>query len=611
MKSFVHKLILSHVPREATTFGGADVSGCAWVRDTEFVYVGFAADGTPLCGRLLAEGARRPDGTVTQGFERRSGHCLDLAGVIGGDPFAAHLRTSDPGVLAVLDRFAERLDADAVDAMLARGVMPTAPAYAFVSRGPRPLGTRIALCIRYPWAPAVLVEAAGEGGAMPDVAPGDDVDVVAMACVETARRRGVSIDPDRARVVFDRLGGADLPGFVMKEMPYLLALLTDLPVPALPKDPDGDFDDGDDWDREEGDGEGMRSAKAMLCTLLLAGSHARATGSTLRRALPGIGEDWVGGLHELADRTGLDGNGIEDDEGDVTATARGILQGVNDMVCAFRDQVVVPALVEADPGSRETLADRPDRNPDDYAGQPWIRGSAEALSGTPEGVAFRLLARDKTLPGFLDVVERWHCRQAEIEAGAIDVAAGVGWAETFAPWKAPNNLLLSCVTSAKALADEGRAMRNCLASYLKRCVTKKCTIVAVRDGEGSVATIELAFVNGQPHVAQISGRSNAPASEPAREASRALVEAIRTGALPVAGGAVAWEDVPVRDPLTYVGHFPTMRDAWAPYLPRGLRDADAAAFVAAGASPPRGKPARTRRAGPGDRPGAGRRDARP
>lgn len=73
-----------------------------------------------------------------------------------------------------------------------------------------------------------------------------------------------------------------------------------------------------------------------------------------------------------------------------------------------------------------------------------------------------------------------------------------------------NTWIISEITSAKQLYEEGKEMRNCVFSYLHNCVSGYCAIFSVKANDKRMATLEISINNLKYQIVQAREKMNNP-----------------------------------------------------------------------------------------------------
>lgn len=132
-----------------------------------------------------------------------------------------------------------------------------------------------------------------------------------------------------------------------------------------------------------------------------------------------------------------------------------------------------------------------------------------------ENAAYSLKGR--TLQSLLRQSDEWHKHILLVKGAQIWKASGIGGYEMK---KKEEAVRIEELTGSKLLADEGKAMRHCVGSYVPYCVSGKTAIFSLRKYTGdflmeTLATIEVNIFNKR--VVQAKAKMNNKISDEARK----------------------------------------------------------------------------------------------
>ncbi len=253
------------------------------------------------------------------------------------------------------------------------------------------------------------------------------------------------------------------------------------------------------------------------------------------------------------------------------------LKDVGDMVLAFEEQVVRPAC--------------------DLVGM-------RVPAATPERRnTFQTLFSGRSVCRILEGSRLWHDRQGVILAAMPGTAPRGGWPAILpdADLRDVGGVVIRVLTTPAELADEGArgndgdglpGLWHCVGGHAGRCLdgtSRILSIRAVEDGaELRLSTAEVTWRRGVMTVSQHRGPCNAAPPVMAVMALRTYVDGMGHGTLrptapdlPRHDGAHASRAAPHRCGYDWriPGAWETVRDAWRPHLPPGLRDVGSRALA--------------------------------
>ncbi len=258
---------------------------------------------------------------------------------------------------------------------------------------------------------------------------------------------------------------------------------------------------------------------------------------------------------------------------------------IDDFVSAFEAQVVTPALALSglNPGAALLNVDM---------------AAVAAATG--------ILLSGRSVVSAVERSVAWHRRRPGMEAA---MAALPGRVVRHASWPAglPDATMgafrIAVLTSTAALADEGRAgpdadgvhgMGHCVAQYAGDCLSGRSRILSMSTvgPDGAVvraSTVEVGIRDDDYVIVQHRGSRNEPVPEAARETLYDYLGEVVEGRLPVDRAAFLPLPAPgvgnvlERDSgyeWRIPGHWEAAFGQWAPFLRKGVRGMDLAAFAA-------------------------------
>lgn len=560
-RPFLHRLLLGLACSDSSTFEAEGLRGAYWLRREHLSYLCLDDGGEPFAGYLRIVPGQRHGLVEAIVKHARAGDEVQpsLEYILRDPPLDAVHRTSEPKVLAEIERFVSAIDHEAMDLLLSRSIYPDGRVYRYVAGRKEDRRLRVSMLAAYPWASGIVT--AGDPGT-PVRHDEDLARIVANACLSRTRMRVQGMDADRAEEIVLGLRNADLPVHVQGDMAEVVTLASTLPDEMVP-------------DLEE---EGREEFEAMACLIHVTMCHAKARGKPLDRCPAPPSGSWTQALFAILSRCNPE---LRAEDMYAREAVERALGQAEDMVQAFKAHVVGPALASAYPDAAlwNPSFSRLSRN--GLGGLPWFSGDDEGLALTAQGIATRLLVRDKSLAGFLEEVGSWHRNMVPISTRACELAADVDWGRAFQDWAAPDGTSFTCLSTPADLVEEGRAMRNCVATYLERCRSRESVVVSVRAKGERVATMELIRRWGAVGALQIEGPGNTVPPASVSEAGQTLVWAINGGGIPLAYGSLVEEGTSDIQASSNPEHYSVMRDAWASYLAKPMRTMSARQLLAA------------------------------
>jgi hypothetical protein len=566
--------VLAGIPADPTPFERNGIVGYGW-RDAAkgLSYLAIAADGHPCAGRLdsalKSVGKRELSAAIAEGLVLRgvpvSPHERFDLSVLFAPP--ARQPWAGPARDAFRARFLAAIDHEALEALGAYVKHSHADAYGWVALD-RDRDRRVRIARRWPWAIAYLLKADFLG--IVDDGQPDDEAYVLEALVATSRSMGLPAHAEAARFLLH----PSLMGVVlsMTDTLAVVGVASSFPpswLPAPPKEHTPGLDD-----------IFLKETFAFLTLGRLVRDYAIATRQRTIDCLSLEGEGWCATLRRLVERLGLGWENVGPMNGALVLTNH-----ISDMATSFADQVMETAILLTDDGARPRIDAGGIYRSCTLGGIEWSDKTSSEGYGAVTAAAIRVLARDKSLGGMVELARDWHLGLARISEVTAEAARDVSWPRAFDAFETAEGLTLTCLSTPAELLAEGRAMRNCVVTYLGNCMSRISCIVSVTRGPENVATVEIRSdgVDGL-EVAQISGPENSPVDTVTLSAVRDFLADVVSGRrafLPDAIQSEAIEPMDLSRLEGYLGMFPALVEAWGPFLPRTLRGAGPEAFVAA------------------------------
>jgi hypothetical protein len=184
---------------------------------------------------------------------------------------------------------------------------------------------------------------------------------------------------------------------------------------------------------------------------------------------------------------------------------------IDDMMSCFAAEAMAPAVVDGLRRKGMDILSRADL--------------VEMLQSSPlrPSIVARTLGA-RRLAELAECSKHWHRNHARIQAGMVAAGDGRTWPALFdAVQLGVDGVCATPLTSSAMLAEEGAAMRHCVASYIHACLDGTCHIVSLRNADGGrLSTLEIEVQDRQgaqePRLVQHCGPDN---SDPPRHAHRA------------------------------------------------------------------------------------------
>ncbi len=274
-----------------------------------------------------------------------------------------------------------------------------------------------------------------------------------------------------------------------------------------------------------------------------------------RRAAPphvarllGAGGDWPGLLSSL---TAAHGGKVDD--------LSHAVRDVADLTVAYDRQVLVPAHV--------------------------LCGGQE--SSYLDGAAATILLSGRGMRRVLELSRRWHAaRRHMLEGLPPPLGAPSSWPRAW-PDATIGDVTVSEVTDRAGLEEEGAdgpgsdgvpGLAHCVGGYAPDCLSGGSRILSLRAPDGTrLSTAQVTWDGARMRVVQHSGHRNALPPDGAVLALQGYAEGVGTGRLRVDEAAlaplaqIAGIEAKAGYDVTVPGAWETMRDRWAPFVPRTFR----------------------------------------
>lgn len=552
----------ARIPPSAVTLSGGGLRAIAWAS-----HGGWAdepdPDPTTWEALWLQEGSARygafsgqPVGIPALLAPRDDGPGRRAVSHVLRDPPGGEAPVPGPGRRSILSDIAAVVDAGAYLAMLRAGVSGPACRSLLASHERHAEGLR-AFASEYPWLVAAAAETAP---AEARTAAAGGAEAVAVATIRKMLGEG---HPDH-RPLLAASRGLVLPMFsVGAAEPANVAALLALPAEALPPPPDAD---------PRSDAQQGWLALYVLAPTLAALAHVSGRPAVSISGRPG---DWAATARMLARRADLD-SAPDDFPYDWGAILAGdSMCNVTDMIRAFAEEVLAPAL-----GMRDGELPPP---------VPHLRQVAPLMDDMLAAASARLLLGGRTLPALAEVCARWHARSdaaARFLAGLAGPDAPAG-PRLFDDVDLGDGLYLTCLNTVGALLDEGApgpdaagvdGLHHCVGGYGELVSTGRTSVASLRrrTGRGTFERLSTAEVDWSAHpydLVQHQGPRNTDPPPWQEEAlNRGLGEvaddarAAHAAHRPPEGGWPRSAGLVVR-----ADAWEAIRDLWAFALPRPLR----------------------------------------
>lgn len=144
------------------------------------------------------------------------------------------------------------------------------------------------------------------------------------------------------------------------------------------------------------------------------------------------------------------------------------------------------------------------------------------MRAAPRGAWLGLPAK----PSWADVDRRQRAWHAEQQAAPLRGHGGLAWASRLPSFEGDGGWSAVALASSGALAEEGRSMRHCVATYAQRCAAGESCIFSLRKNGERIATLELTPTENDSWIpSQLYGPSNASIADPAARAFAAAIAA--------------------------------------------------------------------------------------
>ena len=246
--------------------------------------------------------------------------------------------------------------------------------------------------------------------------------------------------------------------------------------------------------------------------------------------------------------------------------------GIVDMIRAFERQVVLPFL------NRVGLT---------ATGDTFYHRQTLAAC-----VAARVLLGDKRLPAVLELSDRWHAVQDDIDEAVTAGRHDLSWPAPFPPVACPGGVTAVPVTSLSGLRAEGSrqardgamGMGHCVATRAPACAAGESCVVSFRrvapGGFVRLSTMAFRPRGNDLGVTEHRGWRNGEPPPESRAAAEWLAAAFREGTVAVSPGwrHAEWRRPTGDDEIPYDWRddtlFAAAARAWTPLLRRPLRDPD-------------------------------------
>ncbi len=296
--------------------------------------------------------------------------------------------------------------------------------------------------------------------------------------------------------------------------------------------------------------------------------------------------DWVG----LERRLRVASDAPTDGRGRTFRLLENALNDLEDVIDAMHAQVVVPACV--------TSGAEPPRR---AHGLPLEQVCHGGRDEGPRDVSYDLLFSGRSVRRMLEASERWHgLASAMRDALPRGIDAPASWPPVL-PDAEVDGVAVTVLRTVDALVREGAdgldpdglaGLGHCVGGYARRCLTERCRVVSLRgrDADGHPVRLSTAEVTwddgGTPSIVQHRGRGNAEPPPEADGALRVYLDLAREG---MAGFVDTAEATGLGQDAALVGAgydwrepgaWETVRDLWAPFLPRAARPWSAREFAA-------------------------------
>ena len=181
--------------------------------------------------------------------------------------------------------------------------------------------------------------------------------------------------------------------------------------------------------------------------------------------------------------------------------------------------------------------------------------SADVAVGGAGNIAAQMFATARRFAGriaaMMEIEGRAPDEEPERPADKIVYPDG-GFPTLTGAWTAPNGVVAAPLRDAGDLAEEGRAMRHCIGTYLNRARMTQCHLYSLRGRDGErLSTLEISAMSGDTPAEAAAGfeivqnkahRNGRPAAS-ARIAADAFLDALRAGEAPIRfEEIVEWRD---------------------------------------------------------------------
>ena len=186
--------------------------------------------------------------------------------------------------------------------------------------------------------------------------------------------------------------------------------------------------------------------------------------------------------------------------------------------------------------------------------------SAGVAVGAAGNVAAQMFATARRFAGriaaMMEIEGRAVDEEPERPADAVAYPDG-GFPTLTGEWTAPNGVVAAPLRGARDLAEEGRAMRHCIGTYLNRARATLCHLYSLRGCDGGrLSTLEISAMSGDTpaeaaagfEIVQNKAHRNGRPDAAARIAADAFLDALRDGEAPIRFDEIAeWRDQLLRE----------------------------------------------------------------
>lgn len=152
-----------------------------------------------------------------------------------------------------------------------------------------------------------------------------------------------------------------------------------------------------------------------------------------------------------------------------------------DFINRLGDQVILPTIIQAS----------------EAAGLDWLKVLGEHSDCAPpnghiSGRTTRLLFNNLSVPTIFRASTRWHAQVGQMERLTCTYNEPTEWPALLPEMRAPNGVIIRCLTNSQSLREEGEQMDHCVGGYSFRCTFKNSHILTLTAADGSWrTTIEL------------------------------------------------------------------------------------------------------------------------